>query len=98
MGRTKKIEIIELYSNMFIGGMFIPELTPPEGEDFTAFKNRVMWLKEKLLSESSEHIIVCSHNQFLKLLFHIMQNDNNLSRWREITFQNNILIELNNCC
>lgn len=77
-------------------GKFIKDKTPPEGEKFDEFYNRVLEFWESIQGELSEsNIIVISHNQTLKILYSIVCKKNLEDVWQKINFVNGQLIELN---
>lgn len=89
-----KDDVIFDNPKMFKKGMFIPQLTPPNGENIKVFIKRAQWLKSKLLKEESNNVVICSHNQFLKLFYHISINDLSLQKWTEISFKHGVLTRL----
>ena len=53
-------------------GKFIKDKTPPQGEKFDAFYNRVMDFWKSIQEElTKSNVIVISHNQTLKILYSI---------------------------
>lgn len=63
------------HQDYFLNGHFKDFMTPPMGESYNDFKFRIMsfaFSLEKLFSEYN--IIICSHNQTLRMLTAIMNN------------------------
>ncbi len=81
MGRwegQKKNIIIKQFPEFFYDGKFIVKLTPiGGGEKYVDFKNRLIFFihtVKELLKE--KHIIVCSHNQTLRMITALIINKN----------------------
>ncbi len=65
----KRCELLKAYPNYFFDGHFKEYMTPPMGESYDDFKFRITafsFSMKKLLLESN--IIICSHNQALRML------------------------------
>ncbi len=65
----KRCDLIKEYPNFFFNGKFKDYMTPPMGENYYDFRFRITsfaFSMEKLLSE--HNVIVCSHNQALRML------------------------------
>lgn len=63
----KRHELFKEYPDYFINGHFKDYMTPPMGESYDDFRFRIAsFSMEKLLLENN--IIVCSHNQTLRML------------------------------
>ena len=53
------------------------ELTPPNGEAFSDLKNRVTsCCEEMILPKQNYNVLVCSHNQTLKMMYFVLQEIN----------------------
>lgn len=66
----KKVDIINLYPRFFKFGKFIPFITPPGGESYNHFIERVDAFSLLLKIHVPEKpILICSSNQTLKLLY-----------------------------
>lgn len=81
MGKWEGMErniIIKQYPEYFYNGKFIVKLTPIEGgEKYTDFINRLIFFVqtiEEILKE--KHIIVCSHNQTLRMITALLTKKN----------------------
>lgn len=68
-----KSSIISNNADLFINGNFKLFLTPPSGESYSDFKNRVIDFLN-LTNKENGNILVCSHNQFLKMLLLLLSN------------------------
>lgn len=62
-----KSSIINSNPELFINDKFKLFSTPPLGESYDDFKNRVIEFLG-LINEENGNILICSHNQFLKML------------------------------
>lgn len=58
---------------LFVNGRFRLFSTPPCGESYVDFKNRATEFL-KLMNKVNGNILICSHNQFLKMLLLILNN------------------------
>ncbi len=68
-----KPSIVSSNPELFINGKFNLFSTPPLGESYTAFKNRATEFL-KLINKENGNILICSHNQFLKILLFTLNN------------------------
>lgn len=72
MGRLegmKRRDAIAEYPNLFTEGRFHVTDTPPDGESFIAFQKRAQTFCQNFIKKTKGNILVCSHNQFLKMLY-----------------------------
>lgn len=76
-GRIRN-EIKAEYPEYFTFGKFDVFQTPPKGETFEEFYHRLYAFYDEKLTDKEENILVCGHNQALKMLKAIIQH-------REIT-------------
>lgn len=68
--------------------------TPPNGESFYEFKLRVENFLGKL-DFSIEKYMICSHNQTMKMIYHIINNINiSLDSWKSLNFENGIVYSI----
>lgn len=93
-----KRESIYKYPDLFIEGGFNVFQTPPKGEDFKCFKYRVKeFYNEYLCTNEKESILICSHNQTLKLLrLLFLKKEITYQSWMEYSFRNGEIEELMN--
>ena len=84
------------YSELFREGMFNVFKTPPQGESYECFKERVKdFYNDYLLLQESNNILICSHNQTLKLLrLLVLEKDVTYHSWAEYSFQNGELTKI----
>jgi broad specificity phosphatase PhoE len=95
-GRSRE-EVIKENPLWYNGDKFIYNLTPPKGESFESFFGRVDNFRVYLDEILSDHnVIVCSHNQTLKLLYSIMMNIKPNKIWYSKNFENGVLYKINN--
>lgn len=84
------------YPELFINETFNIFKTPPQGESYESFKRRVNEFNNEMLN-TNEHlnILVCSHNQTLKLLrLLVLGEDVTYQSWSEYSFRNGELNEI----
>ena len=76
-------------------GKFILEKTPPNGESFNEFYERVSQFWSDISIELEDYdIIVISHNQTLKVLYSIINGLDIESIWKKLYFRNGSLVNL----
>ncbi len=71
----KRCDLVKEYPHFFLNGRFKDYMTPPMGESYDDFRFRIIsfsFAMEKLLSK--HNIIVCSHNQTLRMLTAIVKD------------------------
>lgn len=68
-----KSSLVSNNPDLFISEKFRLFSTPPSGESYIDFKNRATEFL-KLMNKESGNILICSHNQFLKILFLTLSN------------------------
>ena len=83
----RRSDMIEQYPEYFADQRFCYRLTPPEGESFEKFAQRAdRVIKEELEQFHDCEVLVCAHNQILKLLWCILLNRSVETEWRKIDF------------
>lgn len=88
-------EMIEKFPHCFYNNKFSFIETPPNGESFNAFANRVHSFYKKSVCKSSGNILICSHNQTLKMLnFIITGTTINDINWYTLSFPNGIVKQI----
>lgn len=94
-GVDRKI-CIQKSADMFTSdGKFILEKTPPNGESFNDFYERVSRFWSDISIELKDYdIIVISHNQTLKVLYSIVNGLDIKNIWKKIYFRNGSLVNL----
>lgn len=71
-GKLKSF-IVSNSPELFINGKFRLFSTPPSGESYVDFKNRATEFLQ-LMNKEDGNILICSHNQFLKMLLLTLSN------------------------
>ena len=94
-GMLKK-EAQKKYPELFVGEYFNVFKTPPRGESYECFKRRVEdFYNECLCAKKGDDILICSHNQTLKLLrLVILERRITYQSWSEYSFKNGYLTEI----
>lgn len=90
----KHKELIKHDEEYFINKKFIVTKTPPNGESFNDFKNRVNYATKIMLEESkSSDILVVSHLQTLRMIrFCILETDN-YEDWHSINYTHGEIVK-----
>ena len=85
-----RAEAQDRYSDLFTDNRFNVFKTPPDGESFEIFENRVReFYVEKLCKTRNQYVLVCSHNQTLRLLrLMILKKSVTCQSWLEYSFDN----------
>lgn len=92
---TPRKEAAKLYPTLFCGPHFNVFQTPPNGESFLLFHNRVLSFWQNLQERDNGDILVCSHNQFLKMLYFINYNKHvTTEEWNALSFRNGIIARI----
>lgn len=74
---NKRTDLVKTYPDYFLNGHYKELMTPPMGESFFSFKTRVnnfSFTLEKMMLKYN--VIVCSHNQTLRMLTAILNGKN----------------------
>ncbi len=92
----KKSEVLQIFPDLFHDGLFDLFATPSDGESYQDFHARVkLFYEQYLVCNSNDKILVCSHNQTLKLLrLLILQKEINYKTWCEYRFPNGKIVTL----
>lgn len=77
------------YPNIFQGSKLNVFATPPGGETYEHFFDRAVkaknWINQN--SDNTDNILICSHNQFLKMLLFLFKKSSvDGKKWNELTF------------
>lgn len=85
-----KTDILTKYPQYNYCGHINPTLTPPQGESFVDFTVRIDQFIQDLLAMSHDiPILICAHNQSLKLFkYRLMGYSNLLDFWVSCSFEN----------
>ena len=65
-------DMIRMYPHLFSGNKFIVTSCPPCGESFACFYYRVNKFYNLNIKGQTGNLLICSHNQTLKMLYFIM--------------------------
>lgn len=89
----RKSEAEEKYPDLFYGGRFDLFKTPPLGESFAFFSERVNYFYRECIESTMESgLLISSHNQTLKLLrLFILNKKITYQSWEEYSFDNGIV-------
>lgn len=70
------------------------ELTPPNGESFSEFTERISsFCKEVILPNKERNILICSHNQAMKMMYFVLEGiQPSEETWKRVTFPNGKII------
>lgn len=91
-------ELYEKYPEYFenIDGniRFRFKLTPPNGESFSEFKERISsFCKEEILPNKNRNILICSHNQAMKMMYFVLAGIQPSEKtWKNINFPNGKIV------
>ncbi|GHT56920.1 alpha-ribazole phosphatase [Spirochaetia bacterium] len=90
-------EAIKENPHYFNNNKFIYSLTPPNGESFQSFSERIdsfyIYLNQVICKNA---VIVCSHNQTLKYLYSKIMDVNLDKIWYSNNFKNGVLHKIGN--
>ncbi len=94
-GRLKKVVLSE-FPECNCNGNISPWYTPPSGETFEDFSHRIEDFIHDTKARSAEGpILICAHNQSLKLLAYMLGNTTELlSFWSTCSFPNGKIVQL----
>lgn len=91
-------DMLEKYPKYFFQNRkFNPLLTPPNGESFPEFSSRVSQFivdLEKWLKECDKNIMICSHNQTLKMFYALAYREEVQEIWGKVNFANGKVVPL----
>ncbi len=93
-GKPKK-EMTLCYPSLFIDGKFSVFATPPKGESFICFQDRAQKFYEQEICKNNGNILICSHNQFLKMLYFTIKNTTITEKdWKLCSFPHGEIIKI----
>jgi broad specificity phosphatase PhoE len=87
----EKDKIKKEYHDYFLGNTFNYKMTPPNGEGFDVFVNRIRsFVYENIFSESKNNInvIIIAHTNVFKALLCVKYCDNKFAIWNNLIFEN----------
>ena len=68
-----RCDMVEMYPHLFQKQKFRLHETPPMGESFRDFHERVVRFWEQVRDTYTGTVLVCAHNQVLKMLYFVIQ-------------------------
>ena len=88
-GRRREA-VVKKFPEYFVNNKFIYSLTPPQGESYKEICKRADEFLSKILIKEIEdkNVLICSHNQFLKILYFRLLDAPIEENWYECSFQN----------
>lgn len=91
-GKPKKI--VRQNPDFFIDNKFMVELTPPNGESFRDFRERVTQILEDISKTYySSNVLVISHLQVLRMIHFCMLKSNDYSHWHDVNYIHGEVVE-----
>lgn len=74
--------------------LFRFQCTPPNGELFSEFKERVdSFCREMIFPDKRQNIMICSHNQTLKMIYFILKGEQPSEKiWEKVCFPNGEIV------
>lgn len=86
----------EKYPLYFTEGKFKYYMTPPDGESFYKACARAEFFIQNILDETlnSHDVLICSHNQIMKILYFKILNIPFSDNWYEFSFINNVIYKI----
>lgn len=86
----RRDEVAEEFPEYFINKKFIYNLTPPQGESYRKICKRADEFWDRILIKEIEgkNVLICSHNQFLKILYFRILDVSIEENWYKFNFQN----------
>lgn len=91
---NKRFEMQQKFPEYFIKGKLNVFKTIPEGEAFSEFYERVYSFYLDRLAKAEKNVLVCAHNQTLKVLKAILfQDEITLDYWGKNNFENGKMYE-----
>lgn len=87
-----RARMVEAYPAMFCNNKFRVFQTPPGGESFEVFYDRVKWFWKRICLESDGTVLICAHNQFLKMLYFVIHKQAvQEDMWRMLSFPHGVV-------
>lgn len=89
-------DMVQQFPNLFLDSKFRVFSTPPQGESFEDFKKRAQSFWNHYRSTYSGNILICSHNQMLKMLyFTILNKPISIATWNAKSFPYGTIVSIN---
>ena len=95
----RRSDLQKKYPQYFINQRFCHQFTPPQGESFYDFLQRVDgFINNEFLPYKNrnvqENFIICAHNQILKLLYCRLQNVSIEENWMSLDFPSGTVVKI----
>ena len=88
-------DMVKQYPHLFHGDRFRLYETPPQGESFEEYHKRPLHLWDEISHTQSGTVLICAHNQILKMLsFVIWGNVPTESEWEERCFPVGVITKI----
>lgn len=82
-----RCDMVQMYPELFQDQRFRLHETPPMGESFVDFHGRVVQFWEQVRAAHTGTVLICAHNQILKMLYFVIQGVlPTESEWTERSF------------
>lgn len=93
-GQSRR-QMVMQHPTLFSNNKLIVYETPPQGEPFNLFKDRASKFWEYCDSINQETILICSHNQILKMLYFCLKNKAlTIDSWNFLSFPHGEIIKI----
>lgn len=94
-GMEKKVAL-ELYPNLFYGNKLSVTAQVDGGETIQNVRDRVEWVvQEVLIKGANNDVLICSHNQTLKVIYAMIENIEITDQyWVNTNFMNGIIVKV----
>lgn len=85
---------IKKNKDFFVDGKYKVELTPPNGEPFISFKNRVESILKIICKKyHTNNILIISHLQVLRMIKYCMSEEENYLHWHDINYNHGEIVK-----
>lgn len=85
-GRSRT-EMEKKFPQLFEDSVFKVFSTPPNGESYEKFNQRAIEFWEYCSQLFTGNVLICSHNQMLKMLYFVIKNEFvTMDKWKKIKF------------
>lgn len=90
-----RVSMVQQYPHLFNNSKFIVFSDPPYGESYNDFKMRAMNFWDKCNRICHGNILICSHNQLLKMLFFTINGEViTIDAWNQKTFPYGTILKI----
>lgn len=95
MEGQSRTQMIKQYPTLFFNNKLVIYATPPQGESFDLFKNRATNFWNYCNSNNKETILICAHNQILKMLYFTLKTQEpTIVSWNSLSFPYGEIIKI----